>query len=1075
MKRLTRKNRILQRLQKKNRKQETPVFERLEPRLLLNADITGLSPTDDPTTQTDNEVEADIMQSNSLLLAATTQTVPYSQNFSAGKPTEAQGWEYYSDNQGQIQVVGGHLLLDDSVSDWSYSLNEAILHLDLTDKKEVTLTLDHTSVLDENHAIPTSFSGHYKGDGIALSVDGINWIKITDLTSSFVGTTFSLDSIIELAKAAAGSNNLSDVRIKFQQYDNSNGNDGREFDNIQVNALTVQQTPYTQDFSSGQPTANQGWEYYSDNQGQIQVIGGRLRMDDSVSDWSYSSNEAILHVDLTGQAGVKLTLDHYSLADEINEIPVEFTGHYKGDGISISVDGIHWVRITNLNNNFTGQVFELDAKIAQAKALAGTNDVSNVRIKFQQYDNSNGNDGREFDNISVTSDIVAQVAPYTQKFSSTLPTASQGWEYYSTNQGQIQVTGGRLRLDDSVSDWSYSSNEAILHVDLTNLKDVTLTLDHFSLADEDNGIPATYSGHYKGDAISLSVDGINWIRITNLTTSFTGQTFTLDAIIEQAKTAAGSTDVSNIRIKFQQYDNSNGNDGREFDNIVVTGLAIQDVPYVQTFDSGKPVNSDGWEYYSTNQGQIQVINGYLLMDDSVVDYSYSSNEAILHVDLTNKKDVVLSLDHTSYADENDALPASFSGHHKGDGIAISVDGVNWITVTSLTTSFINQSFTLDSLIEAAKTAAGSNDVSDVRIKFQQYDNSIAPLKDGRSFDNINITATTVQDVPYTQNFEAGMPTINNGWEFYSDNQGQIQVVDGKLRMDDSVSDWSYSSNEAILHVNLTDKTNVTLTLDHTSLSDENDALPASFTGHYKGDGISLSVDGINWVKITDLTTSFTEQSFSLDSIIALAKIAAGSTDVSNVRIKFQQYDNSNGNDGREFDNINITANTSQTLPYNQDFSTGLPSAADGWEYYSDNQGQIQVVSGALRLDDYSSDYSYSLNEAILHLDMTGKTNVTLTLDHTSISDENDALAASFTGHYKGDGISLSVDGFNWIKVTDLTTSFTGQSFSLDTIIAQAVSAAGSSDLSDVQIKFQQYDNSTGNDGREFDNIQITST
>ncbi len=63
--------------------------------------------------------------------------------------------------------------------------------------------------------------------------------------------------------------------------------------------------------------------------------------------------------------------------------------------------------------------------------------------------------------------------------------------------------------------------------------------------------------------------------------------------------------------------------------------------------------------------------------------------------------------------------------------------------------------------------------------------------------------------------------------------------------------------------------------------------------------------------------------------------------------------------------------------------------------------------------------SYSLNEAILHVDLTGKTNVTLTLDHTSVADENDALPSSFTGHYKGDGIALSVDGINWITVTRL--------------------------------------------------------
>ncbi len=145
--------------------------------------------------------------------------------------------------------------------------------------------------------------------------------------------------------------------------------------------------------------------------------------------------------------------------------------------------------------------------------MAGSTDLSNVRIKFQQYDNSIApNDGREFDNIQVTA-IIAQAAPYTQNFTSGKPTGSQGWEYYSDNQGQIQVVGGRLRLDDSVADYSYSLNEAILHVDLTNMKNVKLKLDQYSLADENDGIPASFSGHYKGDGIALSVDGVHWIRL----------------------------------------------------------------------------------------------------------------------------------------------------------------------------------------------------------------------------------------------------------------------------------------------------------------------------------------------------------------------------------------------------------------------------------------------------------------------------------------------------------------------------------------------------------------------------------
>jgi len=68
------------------------------------------------------------------------------------------------------------------------------------------------------------------------------------------------------------------------------------------------------------------------------------------------------------------------------------------------------------------------------------------------------------------------------------------------------------------------------------------------------------------------------VRVTNLTDSFTAQAFDLTSAIAQAKTAAGSEDVNDVQIKFQQYDNSCvPYDGREFDNIILNlhGLASQ--------------------------------------------------------------------------------------------------------------------------------------------------------------------------------------------------------------------------------------------------------------------------------------------------------------------------------------------------------------------------------------------------------------------------------------------------------------------------------------------------------------------
>ena len=256
-------------------------------------------------------------------------------------------------------------------------------------------------------------------------------------------------------------------------------------------------------------------------------------------------------------------------------------------------------------------------------------------------------------------------------------------------------------------------------------------------------------------------------------------------------------------------------------------------------------------------------------------------------------------------------------------------------IVSQPDDFIDRTFALDALLELAQTLAGSTDVSDARIKFQQCDDYPAP-DDGREYDNIRITTGIApQTTPYVQDFSAGLPGATQGWEYYSDNDGRMQVIGGRLRMDDSGPGDPWSLNEAILRMNLTGKSNVQLTFDHVNVGDENMGLPASFTGHYNGDGVALSVDGVHWIAVTSLTDSFTDRTFALDALLNQAKTAAGSTDVSNVRIKFQQHDNYPApDDGREFDNIRVTAGlTPQTTPYTQNFTAGQPNASQGWEYY----------------------------------------------------------------------------------------------------------------------------------------------
>jgi hypothetical protein len=155
----------------------------------------------------------------------------------------------------------------------------------------------------------------------------------------------------------------------------------------------------------------------------------------------------------------------------------------------------------------------------------------------------------------------------------------------------------------------------------------------------------------------------------------------------------------------------------------------------------------------------------------------------------------------------------------------------------------------------------------------------------------------------------------------------------------------------------------------------------------------------------------------------------------------------------------------------EDFNDGLPF--DGWDYYSsDSNGRIQVVDGRLRM--YSTAHnSYTLNEAVLHLDLEGRSNVVLAFfqAETVNGDEVDLLPDIFTGHYDGDGVSVSSDGVTWhqvVNANELDVGAGGQIFNVN------LDDAGIAYTSDFRIKFQQYDNySWPSDGREFDNIEAT--
>ena len=169
------------------------------------------------------------------------------------------------------------------------------------------------------------------------------------------------------------------------------------------------------------------------------------------------------------------------------------------------------------------------------------------------------------------------------------------------------------------------------------------------------------------------------------------------------------------------------------------------------------------------------------------------------------------------------------------------------------------------------------------------------------------------------------------------------------------------------------------------------------------------------------------------------------------------------------------------LPFVENFNNGdLPRA---FETNTNGAGRIQVTSdfsplGAQQLTLDSSGQGFdSLNEAILHIDTTGFTDIELSFEQKEFSDEDDVMSATFVGSENSDGVALSVDGTNWFRLVDLTGANSTISFQTNVVDLSATAAANGLTLgSDVQIKFQQFDNFPLNtDGFAFDNISVTGT
>ena len=133
---------------------------------------------------------------------------------------------------------------------------------------------------------------------------------------------------------------------------------------------------------------------------------------------------------------------------------------------------------------------------------------------------------------------------------------------------------------------------------------------------------------------------------------------------------------------------------------------------------------------------------------------------------------------------------------------------------------------------------------------------------------------------------------------------------------------------------------------------------------------------------------------------------------------------------------------------------------------------------------YTSSSFPSLDEAILNVNGAGLQNVTVAYEMKTFDSVSEPAVAtmptSFTGHGDYDGVSFSVDGQTWYKLSNIDISLqsnqTYQSFSFN--LSTIAAGLGLTLTADTQIKFQHYSPDLWqipHDGITFDSVNVTGT
>jgi hypothetical protein len=279
---------------------------------------------------------------------------------------------------------------------------------------------------------------------------------------------------------------------------------------------------------------------------------------DVASNGTYSTNEAWLRVDLSGQSQVELSFWWKEFSDESDP----------EDGVYFSDDGgSTFTKVRDLvsgSSSYTRIALDVDA-LASANGLSLS---STFVVRFQQRDNYGiSTDGFAFDDVSLSSGGGGPATIHASDFES--GSLAPAWTTQSSAPvGRIQLTssfsprGSRHLTMDVSSNGSYSTNEARLALDLSGYGQVDLSFWWKEFSDETD----------PEDGVFISDDGgATFVKVHDLangTSTYTQVNLDIDALAA----SAGLSLTSSFVVRFQQRDNyAITTDGFAFDDILVTG------------------------------------------------------------------------------------------------------------------------------------------------------------------------------------------------------------------------------------------------------------------------------------------------------------------------------------------------------------------------------------------------------------------------------------------------------------------------------------------------------------------------